>query len=111
LQKTKEVGVAADINLTTRLLMALSGATGLSMFLLANFYLKKHKGWRLATALLQITANAFVFASWLVGFLQATPGTLTQLVALIGFIVPIIMASITLFRVVLPEMRRRFRTA
>jgi hypothetical protein len=99
----------ADISLATRLLMVLSGATGLSMFLLANFYLKRHKGWRLATALLQITTNAFVFTSWLVGFLQATPGTLAQLVALIGFIVPVIMANITLVRVVLPEIRQRFR--
>lgn len=98
----------ADISLATRLLMVLSGATGLSMFLLANFYLKKHKGWRLTTALLQISANAFVFTSWLVGFLQAAPGTLAQLVALIGFVVPIIMANITLVRVVLPEIRQRF---
>ena len=97
----------ADISLSVRLLMILSGATGLSMFLLANFYLKKHEGWRLATALLQISVNAFVFASWLNGFLQATPGTLAQLVALIGFVVPIIMASITLVRVVLPEARQR----
>jgi len=99
----------ADISLATRLLMVLSGATGLSMFLLANFYLKKHKGWRLTTALLQISANAFVFVSWLGGFLQATSGTIAQLAALIGFIVPIIMANITLIRVVLPEIRRRFR--
>ncbi|MEI6144536.1 MAG: hypothetical protein WCP91_02975 [Candidatus Berkelbacteria bacterium] len=92
----------AGISLKFRLLMALSGATGLTMFILANFYLNAHAEWKLATALLQITANAFVFASWLGGFRQATPRTPTKLLSLIGFVVPCCMASVTFFRVVLP---------
>ncbi|OQA52912.1 MAG: hypothetical protein BWY43_00283 [candidate division WS2 bacterium ADurb.Bin280] len=98
-----------EIALATRVMMALSGLMGLSMFVLANFLLKKQKGWRLATALMQISVNAFVFVSWLGGFLQSTPGTIHQAVTFVGFVVPTVMATVTTLRVVLPEIRQRTR--
>jgi len=101
----------AGISIAVRALMALSGVVGLTMFILANFYLSRRPGLKLTTALLQIGVNCFVFCSWLNGFVQATPGTLVRLVALVGFIVPCCMVSITVVRVVVPELIRRAKVS
>lgn len=99
----------ADISLTVRLLMALSGLTGLTAFILANFILKKHAEMRLTTGLIQIAANSFVFSSWLGGFLQATPYTFWRYFALVGFLFPLATASVTFVRVILPAIKCRRR--
>ena len=97
----------SEISVTVRTLMILSGMAGLAAFLLANFYLKGRKDLRTIIGLVQIGANSFVFISWLNGFLQTTPGTIWKLGTLVGFTVPVLMASITFARVILPAFKHR----
>lgn len=99
----------ADISLAVRLLMALSGLTGLTAFILANFILKGHKELKTIVGLIQIGANSFVFVSWLGGFLQAAPCTFWRYFALIGFLFPLGTASVTFVRVILPAIKCRRR--
>lgn len=53
-----------------------------------------------ATALLQLTVNSFVFVVWLKAFLERKG--FEKFVALWGVVVPVVMASITIIRILLP---------
>jgi len=85
--------------------MAISGITGFSFFLIANF---THLFVDLsATAgVLQLGVNAFVFIVWHKAFIQRTG--FGKFVAFWGVAVPIVMASITLWRVLLPAALHLF---
>ena len=75
--------------------MIVSGATGFTCFVLIHF--TKWLRNPVKAAYLQISANTFVFLSWGSAFL-AMEG-LAKALALCGTIVPVIMASITIYRV------------
>lgn len=89
----------------TRRWMIVSGAVGFAFFLTCNFYLKQVVEWRTLTALGQIAANTFVFVTWRRGYLQAT-GRLRTF-CLIGATVPVMMATITVCRVLIPLLPGR----
>jgi uncharacterized membrane protein len=86
---------------TARILMVVSGLMGATFFILANIA-HLFVGLNLLAGIIQICINAFVFLSWKRGYETHTGKAKT--VALIGTIVPCIMASITLIRVILPEI-------
>ena len=79
--------------------MAISAATGLAFFLVANFsrYLV---GLNIVSGLIQIGLNVFVFVTWLHGFRVARGRE--RVVAFSGVIAPPILAGITLYRVIVP---------
>ncbi len=79
--------------------MAISAATGLVFFLVANFtdFLV---GLNVVSGLIQIALNAFVFVTWLHGYRVARGRE--RLVAFFGVIAPPILAGITLYRVIIP---------
>ena len=81
--------------------MAISGFVGFSFFLIANFT-NTFKGLNLTAGVLQILINTFVFVVWLSAFKSST-GKL-KFVAFFGMIVPVIMASVTLIRVIIPSV-------
>ncbi len=79
--------------------MAISAATGLVFFLVANFtdFLV---GLNIVSGLIQITLNVFVFVTWLHGYRVARGRE--RIVAFFGVIAPPILAGITLYRVIIP---------
>jgi len=79
--------------------MAISAATGLVFFLVANFtgFLV---GLNIVSGLIQIALNVFVFVTWLHGFRVARGRE--QVMAFFGVIAPPILAGITLYRVIIP---------
>ena len=79
--------------------MFISGLTGFAFFLIANFGHVFH-GMDVLAGCIQISINTFVFLTWKRGFMQSTG--FAKAFALIGTVVPIIMASITLVRVISP---------
>lgn len=81
--------------------MAVSGLMGATFFLIANFTTILH-GLNLAAGCIQLAINAFVFCSWRRGFTESKG--FARFVTFVGTIVPIIMASITLIRVILPAL-------
>ena len=81
--------------------MALSGATGLLFFLIANFT-ELFVGSRVLAGCLQLCVNAFVFITWRRGFIQSKG--FKRFVAFFGMVVPFIMAMITLVRVLIPKV-------
>ncbi len=81
--------------------MALSGLTGLLLFVIANFT-SIFSGSSVLAGCLQLIANTFVFISWSRGFQEATG--LQKFIALLGTIVPVIMGTITIVRVLLPPI-------
>lgn len=81
--------------------MAISGLSGLAFFLIANLAHVFH-GMNVLAGCIQLSINAFVFLSWRRGY-QHEVG-FAKFVALVGTIVPCIMASITLVRVILPAL-------
>ena len=79
--------------------MAISAATGLAFFLIANltdFFV----GLNVVSGLVQILINIFVFATWLRGY-RASHGR-ERFLAFFGVIAPPILAGITLYRVIIP---------
>lgn len=79
--------------------MAISAATGLVFFLVANctdFLV----GLNIVSGLIQIALNIFVFVTWLHGYRVARGRE--RLVAFFGVIAPPILAGITLYRVIIP---------
>lgn len=79
--------------------MAISAATGLAFFLIANltnFFV----GLNVVSGLVQIAINIFVFLTWLRGY-RASHGR-KRFLALFGVIAPPILAGITLYRVIIP---------
>ena len=83
--------------------MALAGVLGLSFFVLANF---GALGSGAIFGVIQIAINSIVFVVYLNGYKKTTG--FTKFVAVVGVIVPIVMASITLWRVLLPEIIKLF---
>jgi hypothetical protein len=79
--------------------MAISAATGLAFFLIANFT-DFFAGLNIVSGLIQIVLNIFVFATWLRGF--RTSHGRAQFVAVFGVIAPPILAGVTLYRVIIP---------
>lgn len=79
--------------------MAVSGLVGFSLFLIANLT-NILTGLNLVTGLLQLSVNLFVFLAWKKGFLVHTG--FKKFVAFWGIVVPIIMATITTVRVLIP---------
>ena len=79
--------------------MAISAATGLVFFLVANFtdFLA---GLNIVSGLIQIALNVFVFVTWLYGYRVAQGRE--RAVAFFGIIAPPILAGITLYRVLIP---------
>ena len=79
--------------------MAISAATGLVFFLVANFtdFLM---GLNVVSGLIQIVLNIFVFVTWLHGYRVAYGRE--RVVAFFGVIAPPILAGITLYRVIIP---------
>ena len=76
--------------------MILSGLTGFTCFVVIHFTkLLKNPSW---AAALQLSANAFVFVSWSSAGLAATG--FAKLFAFGGAIVPIVMATITIRKLV-----------
>jgi NhaP-type Na+/H+ or K+/H+ antiporter len=82
--------------------MAVSGLTGFIFFLLCNFL-----GLRgaVSIALAQLVINIFVHRSWWRGY-KEEKRKWPKRAALVGAIVPVVMASITLRRVLLPAIGR-----
>jgi lipopolysaccharide export LptBFGC system permease protein LptF len=85
-----------------RLWMAISGMTGLSFFLIANFT-SLFSGASVIAGILQLGVNAFVFVVWGKAFKQSSG--LQKFVAFWGAVVPIVMALITTVRVLLPLIK------
>ena len=83
----------------TKQWMLVSGATGLSAFLIANFT-DIFAGSSVLAGIVQLAANAFVFVVWSRAFVVSDG--LQKVVAGIGAAVPVAMALITLVRVLLP---------
>ena len=81
--------------------MAISGALGLIFFLIANFT-QALTGLNFLAGCIQIAINVFVFLSWKRGFLES--GGLAKFVALVGTVVPVVMALITIVRVIIPSI-------
>jgi hypothetical protein len=81
--------------------MAISGATGIVLFLIANFTMIFSNASVMAGCL-QILVNLFVFVTYSKGFIHGKG--VKKFIAFFGVIVPIIMASITIRRVLLPYM-------
>lgn len=80
--------------------MAISGITGFSFFLIANFT-NTFVGSAVIAGFCQLIVNTFVFVIWSKAYKQSS-GFIRSSVTLCGVIVPVIMASITLVRVLLP---------
>lgn len=79
--------------------MAISAATGLVFFLIANLT-DLFAGLKIVSGLIQITINTFVFITWLRGY-RASIGR-ERYIAFFGVIASPILAGTTLYRVVLP---------
>ena len=88
----------------TTLWMIISGATGFAFFLIANFT-KTLARLKVLAAAIQIAVNAFVFVTWLQGYLVSSG--FARFVAFWGIVVPVIMAGITTYRVILPRVFRQ----
>ena len=85
--------------------MAISAATGLAFFLIANFT-DFFVGLNIVSGLIQIALNAFVFVTWLHGYRVARGRE--RIVAFFGVIAPPILAGITLYRVIIPFFTSSF---
>lgn len=83
--------------------MAISGLTGFSFFLIANFT-NFFAGSNVLAGYLQLCVNTFVFVVWKKAFTQSTG--LRKFVAFFGVVVPVVMASITTCRVLIPSILR-----
>lgn len=81
--------------------MALSGFLGFSFFLIANFT-NVFIELSVLSGVIQIVLNGFVFVTWLKGFRGGSG--FKKFVAAWGVVLPVIMASITVFRVIIPVL-------
>jgi hypothetical protein len=79
--------------------MLISGITGFSFFLTANFT-NLFTGSAMIAGCLQLAVNGFVFIVWSKAFMHSSG--LKKFVAFWGTVVPVVMGSITLWRVFLP---------
>jgi hypothetical protein len=83
--------------------MTISGTAGLLFFLIANFT-DLFTGSSVLAGCLQICVNTFVFIVWTKAFLESKG--FKKFVAFFGVVVPIIMAGITIWRVLIPVIVR-----
>lgn len=81
------------------LLMVISGMLAILFFLGANFYSEISES-RVLYGSIQIVINIFVFVTWWKGFQESTG--FKKFVAGWGVVVPVVLASVTLYRVILP---------
>jgi hypothetical protein len=81
---------------TNTIWMIVSGAMGFAFFFIANFS-RWFKGANQIAAYIQLAINAFVFVSYSTAIDDSVG--LKKLIAIAGSIIPIIMASITIYRV------------
>lgn len=79
--------------------MLISGITGFSFFLIANFT-NLFIGSALIAGCIQLAVNGFVFIVWSKAFKQSFG--FKKFIAFCGTVVPVVMGSITLWRVFLP---------
>ena len=81
--------------------MIVSGLVGLSFFLIANFT-DLFTGSSVLAGCLQLCVNAFVFVVCSKAFSQSRG--FMRFVAFFGVVVPAVMASITILRVLIPAI-------
>lgn len=81
--------------------MVVSGLAGVSFFLIANFT-DFFTGSSVLAGCIQLCVNAFVFVVWGKAFLESFG--FKKFIALFGVVVPVIMASITICRVLVPAI-------
>lgn len=81
--------------------MALSGTLGFVFFLIANFT-SIFQGLNVLAGVLQLCINAIVFGAWGKAFLDRTG--FSKLFAFFGVAVPLAMASVTIYRVLIPPI-------
>lgn len=81
--------------------MTISGITGFAFFLIANFT-NFFESSNIIAGCLQVAINIFVFVVWTKAFLQSSG--FKKFVAFFGVVVPIVMMSITLVRVLIPVL-------
>ncbi|OHB15660.1 MAG: hypothetical protein A2431_00690 [Candidatus Zambryskibacteria bacterium RIFOXYC1_FULL_39_10] len=81
--------------------MTISGIMGFSFFLIANFT-NFFTGSDVLAGCLQLAVNVFVFVTWSKGF-RLSSG-FKKFFAFWGVVTPVIMGSVTLFRVLLPAI-------
>lgn len=81
--------------------MAVSGVLGFGFFLVANFsfiFLELN----ILSALVQVVINGFVFVTWRRGYRESSG--FKKFVTFWGVVTPIVMASITIWRVIIPAL-------
>lgn len=81
--------------------MAASGITGLAFFAVANFT-NFFTGSNFLAGCLQLCVNTFVFVVWGKAFTQSMG--FKKFVAFFGVVVPVVLASITIYRVLAPAI-------
>ena len=86
---------------STSRLMAITAVSALIFFLIANITATLVE-WKIVSGLIQIGLNFSVFMAWQHGY--KTSGGLKKLFAFGGIVMPIVMAGITFFRVLLPAL-------
>ena len=79
----------------------ISGITGFSFFLVANFTCI-FAGLNVLAGCLQILVNVFVFAAWMKAYPRCHG--FEKFVTFVGVVFPPVMASITIWRVLLPAI-------
>lgn len=88
----------------TKLLMAVSGAAGFTLFILSNFGLTAGLG--IYTAFMQLAVNAFVHTAWKRGYRETTG--FKRIFAAVAATVPVVMGIITVYRVIIPTLHNLF---
>jgi len=83
--------------------MLVSGLTGFTFFIIANFT-KIFVGSDIIAGFLQLTINTFVFIVWIKAFTQSAG--FKKFIAFWGVVVPAIMAATTIIRVLIPSLFR-----
>jgi hypothetical protein len=79
----------------------ISGIAGLSFFFIANFS-NIFVGLNVLAGILQVLVNAFVFTCWLKAYPRCYG--FEKFVTFVGVVFPPIMASITIWRVLMPAV-------
>ena len=85
---------------SSSLWMSISGGLGFGCFLIANFTHLFRSSSKIA-AVLQLAINLFVFIAWSYSFF--TSDGLKKFIAFFGIVVPIVMATITIRRILLKK--------
>jgi len=83
------------------IMMIVSGVLGVTFFVTANFT-NIFMGLNIISGVIQISINIFVFVMWLRGFSESKG--FMKFVAAWGVIVPVVLTSVTLYRVIIPAL-------